>query len=35
MAYGYRGLQESADWQFLKHHWQNAEGKFEPVKGLF
>lgn len=35
MAYGYRGLQESADWQFLMHHWQNAEGKFEPVKGLF
>jgi len=35
MAYGYRGLQESADWQFLMHHWQRADDNFEPVKGLF
>lgn len=35
IAYGWRALARLQHGEMMVHHWKTAEGKFEPIKGLF
>jgi hypothetical protein len=35
IAYGWRALAHLEHGDMIVHQWKNAEGKFEPIKGLF
>jgi hypothetical protein len=35
IAYGWRALAHLEHGDMMVHHWKNADGKFEPIKGLF